>query len=482
MRICCLALALICFIPAAGHAAVNNQTDLASKQGKQERDPQPAAARPASTRLSLPVPKASARPDAAAMLRRAEKGDVEAWVALSELHYMAGREYKALESADKAAKLDRPAGHARAAFMRYVRADTEAKRDSAVGELQRAWKPLRKAADAGDAPAMNVLGELYQNGLQTLADPPLLQSVFGKRSAPEPNMPEALNWFRKSADSGNALGKALLGRLYFSGRGVKEDTASALRLFAEADPVDGPVFGLTPLAEEGEMSAAMALGELYGHRGEMEKSLQWVRKAAEAGDPEALFYLGYFYRLAAGGVKGDDANELFAGANKLFRKAADGSYADAWLYLALDAAHGRGLEKNFRQARAYLDSARSDGFDSRKADVVLAAIGRLEVEEAEEKQRQAEAERKRAEKERERAEEERQRAEVERQRQWEKAHVCDHVYVGKTFEVETSHWAGFVRGLRIYEVMGFSANTQRVTLRDNRGNTPQEVSCSQVPR
>jgi TPR repeat protein len=281
---------------------------------------------------------------------------------------------------------------------------------------------------------------------------------------------------------------------------VKEDTASALRLFAEADPVDGPVFGLTPFAEEGEIGAAMALGELYGHRGEMEKSLLWVRKAAAAGAPEALFYLGHFYRSRAGGVKEDAAE-----ANKLFRKAADGGYADAWLYLALNAAYGYGMESNFRQARAYLDSARSNGFDSRNADVALAAIGRWEVAAAESKQRSAEEERERAEEKQRWAEEERKRreekqrqAEAERNKQAEEerqraeearqqAEACLHVYVGKTFKVSGQGGLFGMQNLTAeMMVTGFNPTSQRVsvTYRDPFWKTieTQEIYCSDIPR
>jgi TPR repeat protein len=41
------------------------------------------------------------------------------------------------------------------------------------------------------------------------------------------NYAEAMKWFRKAADQGNALGEANLGSLYARGEGVRQDYAEA---------------------------------------------------------------------------------------------------------------------------------------------------------------------------------------------------------------------------------------------------------------
>jgi TPR repeat protein len=477
---------------SSGTSSTSTANNAQSSTTAEPTPPTPVAAsnpapKPTPVVITEPliVPKVPPRPDIAAITSRAEGGDAKAWLILSELHYMAGREYRAQESADKAAKLDEPVGIARGALMRYLKADTNAKKEQALKELQSAWTPLLKAAEAGDAPAMNVIGEIYQIGVQNQVDASFFQGLFGGSSELEPDMAQALDWLQKSANSGNALGKLLLGRLYFSGNGVKEDPAKAMQLFREIDPLEGPIYGLTSLAEEGNLDAIMTLAELYGYQGEMEKSFQWVSKAAQTGNPEAIFYLGRFHEVGAGGVQ-EDIDE----AVRLYKKAAEEGYLEAWLHLTFIAANGQGIDKDFRLARSFLDSAAKSGFDPQKIALAISAVDNLEIQAEKEKQeqlareikRQEEERQKKAEEEYRRAEEERRLAEEnERQRQREEeerrnAQACAHVYVGKVF----TYRGGIFQMEWQTEVIGFSPTTQQVTIRDTDGYT-QTVSCSAIP-
>jgi uncharacterized protein len=67
-----------------------------------------------------------------------------------------------------------------------------------------AW--YRKAADQGDADAQFNLGEMYRNG----------QSVAQDDA-------QAVIWYRKAADHGNALAQSNLGVAYANGQGVAQD-------------------------------------------------------------------------------------------------------------------------------------------------------------------------------------------------------------------------------------------------------------------
>ena len=85
---------------------------------------------------------------------------------------------------------------------------------------------------------------------------------------------EALKWFRKAADAGNANAMFNVGAYYSNGLG-----------------------GL----EKDEVEA-----------------LKWVRKAAEAGNASAMCNIGWFYQKGLGGLKKDEVEAL-----KWYRKAAD---------------------------------------------------------------------------------------------------------------------------------------------------------------
>jgi hypothetical protein len=69
------------------------------------------------------------------------------------------------------------------------------------------------------------------------------------------------------------------------------------------------------------------------------------------------------------------------------------------------------------------------------------------------------------------------RAEAQEQAQ-RNTSACSHVYAGKTFE-----YKGGILGMRIQTmVIGFSPETQRVTIRNPHNGYTQEISCYDVPR
>ena len=122
------------------------------------------------------------------------------------------------------------------------------------------------------------------------------------------------------------------------------------------------------------------------------------------------------------------------------------------------------------QRRGYIDgSGRPLTFTME--DFLLAEIQSGQTQTAEELARaQAEIERLRA---------EAAAAQAQAQAAQQRSTACDHVYIGRTFEGR-----GGVFGMQMtYEVLGFSASTQRVTIttRHDRG-LRQEISCHDVPR
>jgi hypothetical protein len=85
-----------------------------------------------------------------------------------------------------------------------------------------ALKWYRKAADQGDARAQFNLGVMYANGRGVAED-----------------YVEAARWFRKAADQGNAKAQFNLGVMYYNGDGVEKDYAEAYAwwdIAARTDP------------------------------------------------------------------------------------------------------------------------------------------------------------------------------------------------------------------------------------------------------
>ena len=85
------------------------------------------------------------------------------------------------------------------------------------GNYTEAVKWFRKAAERGDADAQFMLGTFYENG----------------EGVPQ-DYQEAVKWYRKAAEQGNADAQFLLGGLYATGQGVPQDDAEAVKWLRKA--------------------------------------------------------------------------------------------------------------------------------------------------------------------------------------------------------------------------------------------------------
>ena len=111
--------------------------------------------------------------------------------------------------------------------------------------------------DPGDAPAMTLLGELYNQGLGIGADPV-----------------KAGEWYRLAAARGDAHALSTLGLMALDGRGMKRDPAQARTWLEQA-------------AARGEATASFNLALLLlpsGSPADLTRAIELLRRAAELGD------------------------------------------------------------------------------------------------------------------------------------------------------------------------------------------------------
>ena len=80
-----------------------------------------------------------------------------------------------------------------------------------------------KAANAGNADAMNNLGWLYQNGMGVAADDA-----------------QALAWYHKAANANSSAGMFNLGWMYENGRGTTRDESMAVDWYKRAADAGEP--------------------------------------------------------------------------------------------------------------------------------------------------------------------------------------------------------------------------------------------------
>lgn len=122
------------------------------------------------------------------------------------------------------------------------------------------------------------------------------------------NFEEAVNWYRKAAEQGNAQAQFELADCYRKGEGVSEDDVEAVKWYRKA-------------AEQGDSDAQFYLGCCYdngeGVGQNLAEAAAWYRKAAEQGHVSAQYYLGVCYE------NGEGVGQNLAEAAAWYRKAAD---------------------------------------------------------------------------------------------------------------------------------------------------------------
>ena len=125
---------------------------------------------------------------------------------------------------------------------------------------------------------------------------------------------EAVKWYRKTAEQGNASAQFSLGYCYKNGQGVTQDYAEAVKWYMKA-------------AEQGYARAQCNLGLCYekgqGVSQDFAEGVKWYKKAAEKGNAPAQYNLGICYK------KGEGVEKNIDEAIKWFSKCAEQGDEDA---------------------------------------------------------------------------------------------------------------------------------------------------------
>jgi TPR repeat protein len=116
---------------------------------------------------------------------------------------------------------------------------------------------------------------------------------------------------------------------------------------------------LTPLAEQGNATAANGLGGLYlqglGVSRNYSEALRWFLKAAEQGHPDGQYSLGWMYE------KGLGVTQDYSEAVKWYRKSAEQGYPRGQTLLGTMYGSGRGVPQDYSEAMKWYRSAADQG-------------------------------------------------------------------------------------------------------------------------
>ena len=226
---------------------------------------------------------------------------------------------------------------------------------------------FRTAAEAGDATAQLNLGALYHRGegvpqddaqtvlwLTKAADQgmvPAMLELAMWNLGPEHgrNVDAAIGWFKRAADSGNALAQSELGDIFADKRFGRQDYAQAVNWYKKA-------------AEQGQREGQFGLGARYllgqGVPQDFDEARRWLTPAANRGHPYAQFLLATMFEAGQGGPV--DA----AAAAKYYELAANYGMGEAKYRLGLLLASDRGNPANLLSAYKWLVLAEDDTKDS----------------------------------------------------------------------------------------------------------------------
>lgn len=140
-----------------------------------------------------------------------------------------------------------------------------------------AIKWYQKAIEHGDADAMSALGLMYKKG-----------------DGVEIDYEKARLLFEKAADLKNADAFVNLGVMYVNGTGVPKSTEKALSLFVEGANLGSDV-AMTNLAQMYQYAEGISHDQ--------EKANHWFEKAAQSGNVKAQHQLGYNLSIGRGAPK-----------------------------------------------------------------------------------------------------------------------------------------------------------------------------------
>jgi len=241
---------------------------------------------------------------------------------------------------------------------------------------QEALIHLMEAADLGHSEAQARLGWLYASGIGTPINDAkavdyfrlsaeqgnafglwgLARAYLGENPANglEKDEKKALEYMEQSAAQGFWQGLLALGDMYTKGVGTTRDEGRGLLLYRKA------LAALRPLAEQGDAEACDCLAGMYqvgkGMPQSDSEALAWYRKAAGLGFRRAQWNLSLIYQNGKGVAQSD------ADALAWLRKSAEQGFVYAQFALAKMYANGKGVAKSDTEAVGWLRKAAEQGY------------------------------------------------------------------------------------------------------------------------
>jgi uncharacterized protein len=212
------------------------------------------------------------------------------------------------------------------------------------------WQSLLVRARNGDRDAEWGVADRYADGCKDKRG-----KVIVRRS-----VTKAARWFRRAAEHGSGSAQNNLGVLLGNGNGVRKNVGEALLWLRKAH-------------RAGDPCAAQNIAVTYRENGDLKTAFKWFRRAAGAGDGDALIQLGIHYYWGKG-VRNNPraAIRCFRAATKVKNISGMGR-DDAFFFLGIAHHEGRGVQASIPNAKKFFKQANIDS-DHVAADKMLSKL------------------------------------------------------------------------------------------------------------
>ena len=214
-------------------------------------------------------------------------------------------------------------------------------------DKKKAIELFQRAADLGNADAMNKLGVYHYKGNGVLQD-----------------KKKSIELYQKAADMGNTDAMFNLAVCYERGEGVSQDKKKAIELYQRA-------------SDMGNTDAMVNLGACYdkgnGVSQDKKKAFQLFQDAADMGNTDAMVNLGLHYN------KGEGVSQDQKKAIELYRKASDMGNTDAMVNLSLCFFKGNGVSQDKKKAIELFQKASDMGNTGAKAILAVCSASGVGV-------------------------------------------------------------------------------------------------------
>lgn len=310
-------------------------------------------------------------------LKEAEKGDLQAMTALATLYEQGvgtARNYtKAVDWHHKAAIANHAPSIYQLGLAYEIGKGVTANRDTAMKNFNKAaelkvpeaFYKLASIAMAGKAPkpdekkALEYLKEAGVTGGKALE---AIGTFYENGVGLAPNYTEALNWYKKAADTGLVEAMFRVGNCYETGIGTPVNPKEAIASYQKA-------------ADHKSAAAAYKLASLYMSGSliptDQNKAIEYMLLAVDNGHSDAANELGVIYLQGLLGQAVDNEK-----ASQMFLKSAEMGNAEAMKNMAVMYRSGIGRKPDPSRALRWYLIARQAGFQPENIGQIISELKR----------------------------------------------------------------------------------------------------------